>query len=66
LRKAVHIDSNERYEVLSEFLHDLRNPNSKFLNVRPTALIDRNPLLFWKVLCLFLVAINVFVLAKLK
>ena len=66
LRKAVRIDPDERYEVLSEFLHDLRNPNSKFLDIRTTPLIDRNPLLFWKVLCLILVVINVVLLAKLK
>lgn len=66
LRKAVRIEPDERYEVLSEFLHDLRNPNSKFLDIRTTPLIDRNPLLFWKVLCLILVVINVVLLAKLK
>ena len=24
---AVHVDASKRYQVLSEFLHDLRNPN---------------------------------------
>jgi serine/threonine protein phosphatase PrpC len=46
LRKAVHPDPLERYEALSEFVHDLRHPNSALL--RPTPLVERNPTLFWK------------------
>jgi serine/threonine protein phosphatase PrpC/tRNA A-37 threonylcarbamoyl transferase component Bud32 len=46
LRKAVHPDPLERYESLSEFVHDLRRPNPALL--RPTPLVERNPALFWK------------------
>jgi serine/threonine protein phosphatase PrpC/predicted Ser/Thr protein kinase len=46
LRKAVHPDPLERYESLSEFMHDLRHPNPALL--RPTPLVERNPALFWK------------------
>jgi serine/threonine protein kinase len=46
LRKAVHPDPLERYESLSEFVHDLRHPNSALM--RPTPLVERNPALFWK------------------
>ena len=46
LRKAVHPDPLERYEALSEFVHDLRHPNAGLL--RATPLLERNPLLFWK------------------
>ena len=46
LRKAVHADPLERYEALSEFVHDLRHPNSALL--RPTPLVERKPALFWK------------------
>ena len=46
LRKAVHPDPLERYESLSEFVHDLRHPNASLL--RPTPLVERNPALFWK------------------
>ena len=52
LRKAVHPDPLERYEALSEFVHDLRHPNAELL--RRTPLIERNPLLFWKGLSLAL------------
>ena len=46
LRKAVHPDPLERYESLSEFVYDLRHPNATLL--RPTPLVARNPVLFWK------------------
>ena len=46
LRKAVHPDPLERYEALSEFVYDLRHPNSALL--RPAPLVERNPALFWK------------------
>ena len=46
LRKAVHPDPLQRYEALSEFVHDLRHPNAALL--RPTPLVERNPTLFWK------------------
>src|SRR6185295_15859675 len=46
LRKAVHPDPLERYESLSEFVHDLRHPNLGLL--RPIPFVERNPALFWK------------------
>ncbi len=65
LKKAVHPDPYKRYEVLSEFVHDLRHPNADFINASPTPLIERNPLLFWKGLALVLVLIIVGLLAVL-
>jgi serine/threonine protein kinase len=50
LRKAVHPDPNKRYEVISEFLADLRRPNEDFLRATSAPLIERNPLVFWKAL----------------
>lgn len=47
LKTAVHPDPYKRYEALSEFMHDLRYPNPKFINVSQP-LIERNPLLVWK------------------
>jgi serine/threonine protein phosphatase PrpC/predicted Ser/Thr protein kinase len=49
LRRAVHPDPRERYQSLSEFVHDLRHPNAELL--RATPLAERNPLLFWKTAC---------------
>ena len=48
LKRAVHPDPNTRYEELSEYVFDLRHPNSSYLNLSPIPLIERNPLLFWQ------------------
>jgi len=63
LRKAVHPEPRERYEALSEFVYDLRHPNSELLRSAP--LIARNPLAFWRTTCAVLGAI-VFLLLLLQ
>jgi serine/threonine protein phosphatase PrpC len=50
IRKAVSIDPARRHEALSEFVADLRQPNEAFSRRSITPLVERNPLLFWKVL----------------
>ena len=57
LRKAVHPDPYQRYEELSEFIHDLRHPNQALLNEKNPPLIDRDPLFFWKCVSLILTII---------
>jgi serine/threonine protein phosphatase PrpC len=57
IRKAVHPDPGKRYEDLSEFIYDLRHPNEKYLASPATPLLERNPLLFWKLLSAILVLI---------
>lgn len=54
LRKALHPDPSKRYEEVSEFAYDLRHPNREFLNRNRPALIERNPLAFWKTVSLAL------------
>ncbi|HTR58787.1 MAG TPA: bifunctional protein-serine/threonine kinase/phosphatase [Casimicrobiaceae bacterium] len=54
LRKAVRPEPLERYEALSEFVHDLRHPNAELL--RKTPLIERSPLMFWKCVSALLLA----------
>jgi len=49
LQKAVHPNPDKRYESLSEFLFDLRHPNAAYLGPRFKPLVERNPLLFWKI-----------------
>lgn len=50
LKKAVQPDPFQRYDELSEFVFDLRHPNKKFQEASRGPLIERDPLLFWKVL----------------
>ena len=47
LKRAVHPNPDRRYESLSEFLVDLRQPNPAYLRAS-IPLIERNPALFWK------------------
>jgi serine/threonine protein phosphatase PrpC len=49
LQKAVHPDPLKRYEALSEFVHDLRHPTQAFLSRTRPPLVERHPVLFWKV-----------------
>jgi serine/threonine protein phosphatase PrpC len=54
LFKALQPDPLKRYESLSEFVHDLHHPNQAFLNKTRPALVERNPVLFWKSVSLVL------------
>lgn len=57
LRKAVHVDPNERYEELSEFLYDLRHPNKEFLAKKRPLLVERNSVVIWQGISFVLVVI---------
>ncbi len=54
LKRALHLDPHKRYEELSEFTYNLRNPSKNDLGAGAVPLIERNPLLFWKCLSLAL------------
>jgi serine/threonine protein kinase len=54
LKKAVHPNPLKRHEALSEFVQDLRQPGADFLNRSRAPLMERNPLLAWKLLSLLL------------
>lgn len=59
LKKATALNPELRYETLSEFLYDLSTPNPAFLkNSDFIPLIERNPLVFWKVTTLILLLTN--------
>jgi serine/threonine protein phosphatase PrpC len=60
LEKAVSLACNRRYRVLSEFVRDLASPNPDFLEQPGEALLNRNPLLFWKGFALLLLAVNLY------
>jgi serine/threonine protein kinase len=53
LAKAVSVDPEKRYAELSEFIYDLRHPNAEFA-AAPRPILERNPLLFWKLTSLVL------------
>jgi serine/threonine protein phosphatase PrpC len=63
LRKAVHPDPAKRYGELSEFLYDLRHPNQAFLDKARPALLERNPVAFWRGVSLILAVVVVVLVA---
>jgi serine/threonine protein kinase/serine/threonine protein phosphatase PrpC len=61
--RAVHPNPCKRYDEISEFVHDLRQPNPDFMNKRSPPLLERSPILFWKGLASILFLIIVFLLS---
>ncbi len=53
LRKALSIRLEMRHEVMSEFIHNLRQPDASFLTSEPLPFAQQNPLLFWKIVAGF-------------
>jgi serine/threonine protein phosphatase PrpC len=66
LKKAVHPNPAKRYEELSEFLYDLRHPNSTLSTEDYRPLIERDPIKFWKGLSLTLFLIILYLLSLLS
>ncbi|MBS9402979.1 bifunctional protein-serine/threonine kinase/phosphatase [Halomonas sp. TRM85114] len=62
LKKAVHPSPLGRYEALSAFIFELRHPNRAFLNKTRPPLIERDPVSFWKGVCLILMIVIVVLL----
>lgn len=58
LKKATHLKPERRYQLLSEFIHDLQKPNHELVNKEFQPLMERNPVAFWKSLALTSILIN--------
>ena len=54
IRRAVHPDPYKRYDEISEFIHDLRQPSRTFMNKSRPPLMERKPIMFWKGLSIML------------
>jgi hypothetical protein len=65
LKKAVHPNPAKRYEELSEFLYDLRHPNSTLSTEDYRSLIERNPVSFWKGLSIILFLVIIYLISLL-
>ena len=64
IKKAVHPEPNKRYDEISEFLFNLRQPNKAFLNKSRPPLMERNPVIFWQGVSLILAVVVVILLIK--
>ncbi|MBL4821605.1 MAG: bifunctional protein-serine/threonine kinase/phosphatase [Gammaproteobacteria bacterium] len=58
LKKAVTPEPLTRYQELSEFIYDLRNPNNALVCKDQRPLLERNPTVFWQGLSAVLLVIN--------
>ncbi len=63
LRKAVSIDPADRHNAISEFVNDLNQPGANYKRPAFRPLSERNPLLFWKSVCLILLLVILALLA---
>ena len=48
LRRATALRASQRYETFSEFVYDLKHPNTRFLRDGHRPWIERDPVRFWK------------------
>jgi serine/threonine protein phosphatase PrpC/predicted Ser/Thr protein kinase len=64
LEKALHPDPHKRYAELSELVYDLRHPNEAFLDKTRPPLLARDPVAFWKGVCLLLAVVIALLLAR--
>ncbi len=64
IRKATDPNPLKRYDEITEFLHDLRIPNSAFLRRTKAPLLERNPVAFWQGVSLLLALVIAGLLAN--
>lgn len=62
LETALSIDPGRRFAEISEFVHALRHPIADHANRRNRPLLERNPLLFWKVSTITLAILSIILL----
>ncbi len=58
INRALSVSQEQRYESLSEFIYDLKHPNPKYLCATDRPLIEKHPLLFWKIVSTLLLVGN--------
>lgn len=66
IEKAVHINPENRFSILSEFTYALNNPDSSLINNDYVPLIKRNPVVTWQLISLVLLILNLFLIYQLK
>lgn len=62
LKKACAPDPSKRYQLLSEFIHDLSTPTAGHQKEVFKPLLERNPVLFWRTTALLSLLVNILIL----
>ncbi|MFT5032544.1 MAG: serine/threonine protein kinase [Bacteroidia bacterium] len=65
IKKALNFSPELRYQDVSEFIHDLQNPNTDFSRQASLPLAQRNSLRFWQIVAALLVVTQFITLAML-
>jgi serine/threonine protein phosphatase PrpC len=60
IKKAVDINPEKRYVEVSEFIHELQHPNSRYMSQTKPPLIERNPVLVWQGITVILLGIIIY------
>jgi len=58
LEKATQLKPERRYQLLSEFIHDIQKPNNELIKKEFQPLIERHPVAFWKILAITSILVN--------
>lgn len=64
LERALAVDPAKRHEDVTEFLHDLRDPDPKYLGQHRVPLIERNPVRFWQSVSFILAVLLIVLMAS--
>jgi serine/threonine protein phosphatase PrpC len=60
IKKSVDINPEKRYVEVSEFMHELKYPNPRYMNQTKAPLIERNPVLVWQGIAAILLGIIIY------
>ena len=66
IEKAVNINPDNRFSILSEFTYALNKPDSSLINNDYVPLIKRNPVRTWQAISFVLVIVNIILTYKLN
>ena len=66
IEKAVNINPDNRFSILSEFTYALNKPDSSLINNDYIPLIKRNPVRTWQIISTILVIVNIILVYKLN
>jgi len=66
IEKAVSINPENRFSILSEFTYALNKPDSTLINNDYVPLLKRDPLRTWQTISLILVVVNIILVYKLN
>lgn len=66
IEKAVNINPENRFSILSEFTYALNKPDSSLINNDYVPLIKRNPVHGWQIISIALLILNIILIYKLN